>query len=197
MDQVTAFVLPVILVLWLLGEEMDSGSASDIADAVAQLLQGVDTAQLATCNEAGRPVPSYAPYLHVAGRGFFILVSELASHTRNMQSRPETGLLIIADESTSPQLFARERISFECEAELIPREQVDWQRYVEALEDKFGPVVKLIRDLKDFHLIALTPLRGIYVRGFGDAWSFEGADLDQFTHISSARLASNSNSDSP
>jgi putative heme iron utilization protein len=169
---------------------------SDIADAVAQLLQGVGTAQLATCTETGRPVPSYAPYLHVAGRGFFILVSELASHTRNMQRQPEAGLLIIADESASPQLFARERISFECEAEFIPRDQVDWQGYVEALEDKFGPVIKLIRDLKDFHLIALTPLRGIYIRGFGDAWSFEGADLDQFTHISSERAASNSSTDS-
>ena len=166
---------------------MVSESENDIAVAVAQLLQRVDTAQLATCNEAGRPVPSYAPYLHVAGRGFFILVSELAGHTRNMRRQPETGLLIIADESASQQLFARERISFECEAECIPRDHVDWQRYVDALEDKFGPVIKLIRDLQDFHLIALTPLRGTYVRGFGDAWSFEGAELNQFTHMSGER----------
>ncbi len=175
---------------------MDSDTGSEIAEAVAELLQKVDTAQLATCNEVGRPVPSYAPFLHVAGRGFFILVSELAGHTRNLQNRPQAGLLIIADENASPQLFARERISFECEAEFIPRGKLDWQRHVDALEDKFGPVVKLIRDLKDFHLIALTPMRGSYVRGFGDAWSFEGADLDHFTHISSEQLASDSKPDS-
>ena len=168
---------------------MQAETQSEIAGAVAQLLQSVRTLQLATLNGAGQPLSSYAPFIFEPGLGFFIFVSELAEHTRNMRRQPGTGVLIIADEGASRQLFARERLRFECRAEFIPRDSAGWEPRVDAFEEGFGAVLKLIRGLRDFHLIALKPLSGVYVRGFGDAWSFEGARLEQFSHIDSESLA--------
>ena len=171
---------------------MNSDHEGAIRGAVAQLLQSVHTLQLATVNDAGLPLSSYTPYLHIPGRGFYIYVSELAGHTRNLQRHCETGVLIIADESATKQLFARERLSIECVAEFIARDSDDWALCMDALEESFGSVLKLIRGLKDFHLVFLKPLGGVYVRGFGEAWSFEGADLEHFGHIDSELLAQTS-----
>ncbi len=167
---------------------MQTGTEDPVADAVAQLLESVQTLQLATLSTAGRPLASYTPYLHDPTRGFFIFVSELAAHTRNLQQCPEASVLIIADESATRQLFSRERLECECQAEFIGRGTTDWELYIERFEQKFGKVFNLIKDLQDFHLVALKPLAGTYVRGFGEAWSFEGAVLDHFSQVNSQSL---------
>ncbi len=171
---------------------MQANTQNEIAGAVARLLLSVRTLQLATLNGDGRPLCSYAPFIFEPGLGFFIFVSELAGHTRNMRRRPETGVLIIDDEGKTKQLFARERLRFECRAEFISRDHADWKQRVDSFEKQFGAVLKLIRGLTDFYLIALQPIRGVYVRGFGDAWAFEGGQLEQFSHIDSESLAQNS-----
>ena len=168
---------------------MSPEGKAEITSAVAQLLESVQTLQLATLNQAGQPLASYAPFIHEPGQGFYIFVSELAGHTRNLLQRPEAGVLIIADEAVSRQPFARERLGFECRAEFISRHTQAWAPLLGCFEEKFGAVLKLLKNLKDFHLIALKPRRGIYVRGFGEAWSFEGATLKRFIHIDSERIS--------
>ncbi len=171
---------------------MQTDTQNEIADAVAGLVHSVRTLQLATLNSAGRPLSSYAPFIFEPGLGFFIFVSDLAAHTGNMRQCPEVGAMIIADEGATRQLFARERLRFDCQAEFIGRDSPGWEARVGAFQENFGAVLKLLRSLGDFQLIALKPLRGAYVRGFGDAWAFEGAQFKQFSHIDSDSLAQNS-----
>jgi putative heme iron utilization protein len=44
---------------------------------------------------------------------------------------------------------------------------------LQALQDRFGDVVALLRTLPDFHLIELTPETGHYVAGFGRAYAID------------------------
>ncbi len=160
----------------------------DIGGAVTNLINSAQTLQLATLNEAGLPLVSYAPFVHLQGQGLLIFVSELAAHTRNMQRHPATSAMAIRDESLTRQMFARERIRFDCRAQFITVQHPDWNQHLTRFEAKFGAVMKVLKGLNDFHLICLQPLSGIYIRGFGEAWSFAGPGLDTFEHIDSERL---------
>ena len=66
-----------------------------------------DSVMLATINDEGdTPVPeaSYAPVLVRDGK-YYIFVSELALHTRNLLRNKSASLLFIEDESNSNNIF--------------------------------------------------------------------------------------------
>ena len=44
------------------------------------------------------------------------------------------------------------------------------------MQEKFGETIELLRSLPDFHLLALTPVNGKYVAGFGKAYSINVVD---------------------
>ena len=50
---------------------------------------------------------------------------------------------------------------------------------MDLFEHKFGDVVELIRPLKDFKLFRIQPRRGVFVRGFAQAFPIEGSELEQ------------------
>lgn len=40
-------------------------------------------------------------------------------------------------------------------------------------KERFGETVDLLQSLPDFHLLALTPVSGKYIAGFGKAFSID------------------------
>ena len=74
---------------------MDTGS--EIEQAITSLLTASQSLTLATRNQQGEPDASYAPYLWVNDQ-FYLLLSELASHTQNLRQHPQVGLLVCAPE---------------------------------------------------------------------------------------------------
>ena len=44
------------------------------------------------------------------------------------------------------------------------------------MNDQFGETVELLRSLPDFHLLALTAVKGRYIAGFGKAFVINMAD---------------------
>ncbi|MEK9799468.1 MAG: hypothetical protein VW647_01115, partial [Alphaproteobacteria bacterium] len=46
-----------------------------------------------------------------------------------------------------------------------------------------GPTMNLIRDFSDFHMLKLTPLSGVLVTGFANAYAVSGADLVITEHL--------------
>ncbi len=104
-----------------------------------------------------------------------------------MEATGLASLLFVEDERDAKQLFARRRLSFDCRVELIPRDSAKWNDVMADFSSKFGEVIDLIRPLADFKLFCLAPQSGVYVRGFGQAYRFTGATLENFEQIDSVK----------
>jgi len=63
-----------------------------------------------------------------------------------------------------------------CSVSEIIRDDAIYADRIQALQDKFGEVVSVLRSLSDFHLFALRPENGRYVIGFGRAFSINVSD---------------------
>jgi hypothetical protein len=137
---------------------------------------------MATVDASGSPQASYAPFVAGGFGVFFIYVSALSQHTRDLEQTPRAGVLLIEDERQAQNIFARRRLSFDCEAGLIAREDPEWGRTLDRFEARFGKLVATLRGLADFRLYRLTASSGGYVRGFGQAFSLQGPDLDEIRH---------------
>ena len=132
---------------------------------------------MATVSPDGEPVASYAPYVIDAEGCFYIYISELAAHTANLRRHPRVSVLFIEDEREAPQVFARKRITYVCQVEAIGRETAAFADILDRFEGKHGPFMRMLRELRDFHLFRLIPERATYIRGFAQAFQLSGDDL--------------------
>jgi putative heme iron utilization protein len=141
-----------------------------------QFILGFNTLTLATVSADGIPEASYAPFIRVAGV-WYVFVSELAQHTQNLMVMPQASVLLIEAEQNTVNLFARKRASFQMRVHEVSRETSEWHDIIDAFEVRFGDIVSMIRGLSDFHLMALTPISGSFVRGFAQAFVLGGEDM--------------------
>lgn len=169
---------------------MDSGADPSVAEIVAELRalrEGQRSVMLATADADGEPEASYAPYLRDNG-DFYLFVSGLARHTRNLLASGRAALLFIEPEEQARQIFARRRLSYRCAVSEVERADPDWPRLLAGFEDRFGPVMEMLRGLPDFRLLRLRPTGGRYVRGFGQAYELTGPQLEELAPISNAPI---------
>lgn len=134
-----------------------------------QFPQQFRTLQLATVDAQGMPEASYAPYVRHGG-AYWVFVSELSAHARNLLAQPRCGVLFVVEESKARNLFARERLSLRCRAQEFARSSLEFAAVMPLFREQFGPVVDVLLELPDFHLFGLTPIEGQYVAGFGKAY---------------------------
>jgi len=130
---------------------------------------------------------SVTPFVVVNSK-LYIYVSELAKHTQNLlwlleQSQTQISALVMADESATEQLFARERITLQLRVDEVKYQQEDYATVLAKFTKQFGEVISMLSTLPDFHLFALTPIKGGYVRGFGQAFAFDGCPCQNLTAI--------------
>ncbi|MGF1844269.1 heme utilization protein HutZ [Vibrio clamense] len=140
------------------------------------------TLQLATVDCENKPNVSYAPFV-LLDDGYYILISEVARHARNLQQNPDVSLMIIEDEESSKQLFARKRLTFDATAILISRDEEKWQEAVIKMKAHFGDIIDGLSSLEDFKMFRLKPIQGLFVKGFGQAFQVSGDDLVDFVHL--------------
>ena len=152
--------------------------AGETADEAMAFLGSFKTLQMATASAAGEPEASYAPFVRTGDNAFYICVSDLSRHTGHLAATGRASVLIVEDESAAAQLFARRRLVFECDAEQVERGTERWHTMMDLFERKFGEVIGLIRPLADFRMFALSPRRGVFVKGFGQAYRIAGPALD-------------------
>lgn len=141
---------------------------------------------LATVSSDGVPESSYAPYVSDEEHRLYIYVSGLARHTRNLLESGRAGLLFIEDEQSAGNIFARRLLSHSCIAESIPRDSSTWPQVLDRFTERFGKFVDTLRALPDFQLFRLTPSAGSYVRGFAQAYRFEGSGMEKIRHVNPA-----------
>lgn len=151
---------------------------TSLVQQIHALLEQVASIQIASLNDSLAAESSYTPYLW-QDQKIYIFVSELVAHTRNLRQRPKADLMMIEDESAAKNIFARQRLTFDCDAQFIGRDDPDWTTLLEAFEARHGNTVALLKTLSDFHLICLKPNRGSYVKGFGQAFTFESVNFEQ------------------
>ncbi|GAK16811.1 LOW QUALITY PROTEIN: pyridoxamine 5'-phosphate oxidase-related putative heme iron utilization protein [Vibrio sp. JCM 19053] len=140
------------------------------------------TLQLATVDAEGRPNVSYAPYVQTR-KVYFVLISKIARHARNLLENPNVSLMMIEDEESSKQLFARKRLTFDAVANVVERDTEMWQQVVGQMKERFGEIIDGLSQLEDFVLFNLKPESGLFVKGFGQAYQVSGDDLVDFVHL--------------
>ena len=158
-------------------------SKESLEESFTNFKQSVKTLQLSTLTAEGKPNASYSPFVVDKQGNFYIFVSQLASHTQDLLANPQASILLIQDEADARQIFARRRISYQCDVEIVSDDSSDYLLMLNALEERFGNVVELLRTLPDFILFKLTPFQGQYVKGFGKAYKLVGDGLLELEHI--------------
>ena len=165
----------------------NDNSMDDVSAICDELLAKTLSLQLATLGEEDYPHCGYTPYLmreegDDSVRQFYIFVSELALHTRDLLREPRASIMLIEDEADAKQIFARTRLYYECDVSEINNEHADYTAILDAYEARHGKMVNLLRQLPDFRLLKLQPVSGQFVMGFGKAFRLTGTALKEFEH---------------
>lgn len=154
-------------------------------DAFLNFKKSVKTLNLSTLDREAKPRASYAPFIEGEEGSFYIFVSQLASHTQDLLENSQASILLLQDEKETRQIFARQRISYQCQAEVISPDNSEYKIILDSMEERFGNIMELLRTLPDFILFRLQPYEGLYVKGFGKAFKLTGEGLLELEHITS------------
>lgn len=150
-----------------------------------ELLSDYQSVILGTEHPNGYPFSSYAPFYY-DGEVIYIFISDIATHAKNIQSTHKASALFIEDESDSKNIFARKRISLQCDATPIYRDKETFDNVMKQFQKKFdASLVSMLMGMKDFNLYALTPVYGEATFGFGEAYNIGGDKMNQLVARSS------------
>ena len=140
--------------------------------------------QLSSIQPDGAPYASYAPFA-IGDDCLYVLLSEIAVHAVNLQSNPRASVLIIEDEDSAGELFARIRVNYSVQAERLKYGSNRFKRGLQALVARHGERPGKLSELRDFKLFRLTPTGGRYVKGFGRAYNLVGNSLagENLSHL--------------
>ncbi len=142
------------------------------------LLEPFQTTVLGTIAKNDYPFSSYAPFYY-DGEVVYIFISNIATHTKNIQSNPKASAFFIEDESITENMFKRKRISLQCDVQAISREDAAFDNIMQAFIAKQGETLSMLMGMADFNLYALTPIYGEATFGFGEAYNIGGEQMNQ------------------
>ena len=149
--------------------------------AYVDFSKNIKTLVMATVNKDGIPNASYTPYVK-AGSDLYIYVSELAEHTQNLTHNKAVSVFLVEDESKTRNLHVRRRLTYICDIHKLDLKTDAYNAIMDQFAEKFGSTISLLRDLEDFHLFKLTPNKGSFVIGFGQAFTITGDNLEVLKH---------------
>ena len=158
-----------------------SPSAQDVQQTYDRFLDGFQSVVLATVDGDGKPAATYAPFVVDDDGVFWCLVSGMSAHTGNVEATGVASALFVEDEAGAQQIFARKRLSFDCEAAVLPRDDPAFAGVAERFAARFGGIAEQIASMPDFRPLRLRPGVGHLVLGFGAAYRIEGGVIQQVT----------------
>ena len=85
--------------------------------------------------------------------------------------------MLIADEGSSQNIWARVRLKFTAHREIIERDSDAFHAMADKMVSEFGATMELIRQFSDFHMVKITPITGVIVTGFASAFTVAGPDF--------------------
>ena len=149
-----------------------------IHQPIAPFIEQFLTTILGTIASNGYPFSSYAPFYY-DGAKIYLFLSDIATHAQNIQATPKVSCMFIEDESKSSNLFARKRITMQCDAKIISRDDTHYTQIIEAFQ-KRHPTIEMLSSMQDFRLYSLTPFYGEATFGFGEAYRIGGEKMNLF-----------------
>lgn len=147
--------------------------------AYQALPKHVQSLMLSTVNADGTPHASYAPFVMDDTYQIYLLTSGLSAHTPNLLRTGQASVLIIEDESQTQQVFARQRLTYDCHVAPIDRQSDRWEPLMAQFEARFGEIIAMLRQLQDFQLFHLSPQAGRFIMGFGASYGVDPNNLSQ------------------
>ena len=138
------------------------------------------------CEHRGGVAPeiSYSPCIVDEKKNIYILVSTLSKRTESLLAERNVSLMFIEPEEQCEEIYVRTRLIFLCSTSLILRWNGVWWLKIPLFKEKFGDIIDTLTSLEDFKMFRFRPIRGTFVKGFGKAFTIEGKELDQISHIS-------------
>ena len=134
------------------------------------------------------PEISYSPCIVDEDKNIYILVSTLTKRTESLLAERNVSLMFIAPEEQCEEIYVRTSLIFLCNTLQIDREMgaghLLWDELAEKFTAKFGDIINMLVSFKDFQMFRFRPIRGTFVKGFGKAYTIEGKEMDQISHIS-------------
>lgn len=161
---------------------MDNDETQAAQQRLQQLRESRLYAQLATLTQDGSPLASYAPCL-IKDEGVYVFLSQLSGHCKNLLQDQRVGVLLMADEADARNPFARQRVSYQCQASIVAADTDGYANILDQLAEVHGNTVELLRQLPDFVLFCLQPIVGTYVEGFGKAFELAGDGRTISQHV--------------
>ncbi len=147
--------------------------AEKIGTEVQSFIDSRRSLMLSSLTIEGEPYASYAPFAFKDGE-IYVLLSEIAIHALNLQANPTASVLIVEDEDSAKELFARRRVNYKVQAQHIETTSPGWEEGIKILSARLGNRIDNLSQLSDFKLFKLIPQSGRYVKGFGRAFTLEG-----------------------
>jgi hypothetical protein len=139
-------------------------------ETLARIIRETRIAALGTLHD-GEPNLAMVAYVFAKDfSAFYIHVSKLGKHTRDMESDPRVSLLIAErdDQRADPQTLAR--LALQGTAEVLPREASDYS-LIKTMYLRRFPEAEPLFGLGDFNLWKITPTNGRFVAGFARAFN--------------------------
>ncbi|RXJ87083.1 HugZ family protein [Arcobacter sp. CECT 8985] len=133
---------------------------------------------LSTLDENNYPFGSYAPFIKYNNK-YYVYLSDMAKHARNLKDNPKVSLFFIEDEQSSENIFARKRVVLQGKTIVIKRGSDEFEKILDKFEKLNEDTVKVTRKMIDFNLFEITPIYGEAVFGFGKAYNIGGEHFDK------------------
>jgi putative heme iron utilization protein len=143
---------------------------SDSELTLARLIRHTRIAALGTIHDGEPNLAMVAVAIEEDFSAFYIHVSKLGKHTRDMEKDSQVSLLLteVDDGRADPQTLAR--VSLQGTAEMLPRNAPDYTRVKNIYLTRF-PEAENLFSLGDFNLWRISPRGGRFVAGFARAFN--------------------------
>ncbi|MGX4600520.1 HugZ family pyridoxamine 5'-phosphate oxidase [Faecalimicrobium sp. JNUCC 81] len=134
-----------------------------------QLLKNQKSLMISSIDKDNNPAISYAPFVMI-GEKIYVYLSKAANHYYNLRDNKKCAVMIIEDESLAQTIFARARLSFDCEAKIVEDVSEDvFNKFDEVHDAKMMAMFKKM----DFDMFELDIIQGRLVKGFGQAFDIK------------------------
>lgn len=133
---------------------------------------------IGTVDKNAFPFASYAPFVYHEHR-YYVFISDIAAHADNLRQTPKASLIFIEDEASASNIFARKRVSLQCETQTVPRSGAQFEIIMAYFKKKFDPeFIDMLMQMRDFNLHEFRPVCGEATFGFGEAYTLGGEHME-------------------
>lgn len=144
-----------------------------------KFISNIKTAVIGSINKDLTPFTSYAPFIYDSHK-FYIYISSIATHTKNIGRDNNVSLFFIEDESQTTNFFARKRISLQTVSSKINRDSERFEEIFSFYSKKFDEeMVSMLKGMTDFNLFELEVQSGEATFGFGEAYHIGGENMNE------------------